>query len=87
MAVYLDSLGHMLADTTEELEAMARQIGHKPQWLQKAGTVHEHYDITSQSRRRLALRYGAQPITLHETAAIIARRREEVATNGRSCGQ
>lgn len=79
MSVYLDSIGHMLADSREELEHMARRIGHKPEWIQKPGTVHEHYDITSLARRRLAVRLGCIPITLRETARIIQKRRQEAA--------
>lgn len=36
---------HMLADSDEELHAMAQSIGVARDWHQKAGTVHSHYDI------------------------------------------
>ena len=36
---------HMMADTTEELLAMADKIGVDRKWLQAAGTKREHFDI------------------------------------------
>ena len=38
-------MSHMIADSTDELLAMADQIGLKRNWLQKAGTADEHFDI------------------------------------------
>ncbi|WP_118136710.1 DUF4031 domain-containing protein [Oceanicella sp. SM1341] len=70
MAVYVDdmrarvgrfTLCHMLADSTEELLAMATLIGLDAGRIQKPGTYQEHFDI-SRSRRRLALRAGAVEI-------------------------
>ena len=67
MAVYVDDMEasygrmvmcHMLADTRAELLAMADKIGVARRWLQKAGTVHEHFDI-AKSKRALAVSYGA----------------------------
>lgn len=49
---------HMMADTHEELEAMARLIGMRPEWIQYPGTYKEHYDVTKE-RRALALKNGA----------------------------
>lgn len=67
MSVYVDdmeaALGrmvmcHMMADTTEELLAMAKKIQLQPHWIQRAGTAYEHFDITK-SKRTLAVQYGA----------------------------
>lgn len=53
---------HMVADTHDELMAMAREIGLNPAWIQHAGTPHEHFDLTL-SKKKLALASGAQQIT------------------------
>lgn len=74
MAVYVDSMKanygrmtmcHMIADTLEELLAMADQIGVARKWLQKEGTYQEHFDIC-QSKRRLAVSFGAEEISMKE---------------------
>jgi hypothetical protein len=49
---------HMTADTSEELETMARAIGLAPAWVQCAGTWKEHYDLTV-ARRQKAVAQGA----------------------------
>ncbi|PZO72645.1 MAG: DUF4031 domain-containing protein [Mesorhizobium amorphae] len=55
MTVYVDDMRapyrgmimcHMMADTTEELLAMADRIGVSRRWIQHAGTPHEHLDIS-----------------------------------------
>jgi len=53
---------HMIADTTEELLAMADRIGVQRRWLQYPGTDREHFDI-SLSKKELAIKFGAIPIT------------------------
>lgn len=54
--VYVDNMNapfgdmimcHMIADSSEELLAMADKIGVKRKWLQYPGTKHEHFDICS----------------------------------------
>ena len=74
MTVYVDDmraqygqmvLCHMVADTHEELVAMAYKIGLDPRWIQHAGTPKEHFDI-SMSKRKLAVRSGAVEITRRE---------------------
>jgi len=59
---------HMMADTTEELLAMADRIGVARRWLQKAGTPYEHFDISKGKRAEAsanglwyALATGKQP--------------------------
>lgn len=71
MSVYVDDaqnefgrmkMCHMLADTTDELLAMADRLGVARKWIQFPGTYREHFDI-AMSKRRLALQHGAQPVT------------------------
>jgi hypothetical protein len=80
MTVYVDDMRapygrmkmcHMLADTEEELHAMADAIGVARRWYQRR---HEHYDIAL-SKRQLAIEHGALPITLRELAAMSRDRR------------
>jgi len=65
---------HMIADTQEELLAMADAIGVHRRWLQHAGTYKEHFDI-ARSKRQLALAHGAIAITWKALAAMVAARR------------
>lgn len=80
MSVYVDdmhttpmgSLGrmkmcHMIADSTDELLAMADKIGVQRKWIQYLGTHREHFDI-AMSKRALAVSAGAVEITYRETA-------------------
>jgi hypothetical protein len=69
-------MSHMIADTTDELLAMAATIGVQVKWLQKAGTHGEHFDI-AQNKRELALKNGAVAITLRQCSSMCARRRAE----------
>lgn len=97
MAVYVDAMQaeyrhkpglrrmimcHMLADSDDELHAMAQRIGVARRWHQKAGTPHSHYDICK-SKRALAVKLGAREITRSELGQILKRRRErEVEVHG-----
>ena len=68
MPVYVDraanafgrmSMSHMIADTPEELHAMADRIGLQRQWFQAPPKASFwHYDI-AQSKRALAVKAGA----------------------------
>ena len=82
MAVYVDHMRaplgrmkmcHMIADSTEELLAMADRIGVARRWIQKAGTSHEHFDIAL-SKRALAVEAGAKEITRRELGRILRER-------------
>lgn len=65
-------MSHMIADTEEELHAMAKRIGVARRWYQG-----DHYDIT-QSKKVLAIQYGAKAITMRELGRmVIIRRRAE----------
>ncbi len=68
-------MSHMLADSDDELHAMADRIGVQRRWHQappKAST--SHYDI-AMSKRALAVQAGAIEITMRQAAAMCARRR------------
>jgi hypothetical protein len=61
--------GHMQADSTEELQAMAARMGLLPQWLQtRPGRPwRDHYDLTREGRE-LAISFGAVPVSWREAA-------------------
>lgn len=90
MTVYVDDMRaplgrmvmcHMIADTTGELLAMADRIGLNRLWLQKAGTPHEHFDI-SLAKRRAAVAAGAREVTMDELGAILLARRPRSTAGG-----
>jgi hypothetical protein len=54
---------HMVADSEAELDALAAQIGLKPEWKQEG--VMPHYDLTA-SKRKLAVEAGAVEVTFRE---------------------
>jgi uncharacterized protein DUF4031 len=60
-------MSHMMADTTEELLAMADRIGVARRYLQNEGTFGEHFDL-AMSKRVEAVRLGAVPVTVRELA-------------------
>jgi len=66
---------HMIADTPDELLAMADKIGIARKWLQKAGTYCEHFDIAL-SKRVLAVEAGAIEVSMMQLGRIIRARRE-----------
>lgn len=79
MGVYVDGMEaafgrmvmcHMVADTTEELLAMADKIGVQRKWIQYPGTYHEHFDICL-TRKRKAITAGAVLIGWREFADLM----------------
>ncbi len=89
MSVYVDRLAvygqwrwgvscHMVADTVEELHAMADKIGHKRAWFQPGGGNPPHYDLTA-SRRKLAVKNGAIEIDRRQLVAFIRKWRMDIA--------
>lgn len=62
-------MSHMIADTDEELHAMARRLGLRRDWFQG-----DHYDIAI-SKRALAVQYGAVEVTLKQLACMASLRK------------
>lgn len=79
MAVYVDNfyitgvtfrgmkMSHMIADTREELLAMADAIGMNRKWIQNYDTPREHFDV-GLSKRAKAVKLGAIEIGMRELA-------------------
>src|ERR1700676_5337336 len=61
-------LCHMIADSIDELHAMADKIGVARKWFQDTISG-PHYDIAL-SKRALAISFGAREITLRQCAAM-----------------
>lgn len=83
MSVYVDNMRakygrmvmfHMVADTTDELLAMADKIGVARKWLQHPGTPKEHFDIAL-GKRELAVKAGAIEIGNKQLTDIIRGKR------------
>lgn len=84
MAVYVDNMAanyrrmkmcHMVADTEEELEAMARKIGVQIKWWQYRGTRKSHFDICM-TKKKLAIENGAIHIEFGELGYILQSRKK-----------
>ncbi len=67
-------MSHMIADTDDELHAMAAAIGVARKWHQGPPTHDSHYDIAL-SKRSLAVAAGAVEITLRQCACMSTWRR------------
>jgi hypothetical protein len=83
MTVYVDDMRakfgrmvmcHMIADTDEELHAMAAQIGVARKWHQAPPKHDSHYDISLGCRAN-AVAAGAVEITWRQCGAMNFRRR------------
>ena len=85
MSVYVDRaiypyrrmiMCHMVADSLEELHAMADSIGVARRWFQSHSST-PHYDLCK-SKRALAVQNGAIELnTIREAADTFARLREK----------
>jgi hypothetical protein len=69
---------HLLADTREELHAMADALGVPRRYFQDH-PWRWHHDLPEPLRAR-ALELGAQEVTWHEVAALLKRRKAEIAS-------
>ena len=67
---------HLIADTDDELHAMADRIGVARKWFQG-----DHYDLAL-SRRALAVAAGAQEITRRELGLKTIAKRRAAASEG-----
>lgn len=85
MAVYVDqskwNLGrmkmcHMIADTSEELEKIAKDIGLNINHIQYKNTPKEHFDICK-SKREIAISLGAIEVSSKDLIIIIRRKRTQ----------
>lgn len=83
MTVYVDSMRanygrmimcHMIADTDEELHAMAAKIGVARKWHQSPPRHDSHYDIAL-SKKALAIAAGAVEITWRQCGCMSMTRR------------
>ena len=72
------SMSHMMADTRNELLAMADRIGMRRAWLQHpdAGRDRAHFDVSLERRKR-AIAFGAIPVTRRDLVRIIHRWRKD----------
>lgn len=67
-------MSHMIADSPDELLAMADKIGVARKWIQRAGTHLEHFDVSLGARQK-AVQLGAVEITMKELAQKTRERR------------
>ena len=87
MTVYVDNMRapygrmvmcHMIADSSDELHAMAVRIGVARKWCQNEGMHREHYDVCL-AKRNLAVEAGAQEVTIREVAKLLNEKRKALA--------
>lgn len=69
---------HMIADTPEELLAMAKRIGLRPEWIQGEPNL-PHFDLVP-PRRAAAVKAGAVEVTRRELVVHIRRIRTSATT-------
>jgi len=83
MSVYVDDMrapfgrmkmSHMVADSQEELLAMAKKIGVAEKWIQYAGSYREHFDV-AESKRLAAIQNGATAVSRMDVGRIIEKKR------------
>ena len=94
MTVYVDDMKakfgrmimcHMIADTEDELHAMAQQIGVARRWHQHRRSADSHYDV-SLSMRAKAVALGAKEITWRELGTMVYERRKAAVAAARVLG-
>lgn len=90
MAVYIDDMylsgvgnfrgmkmSHMIADSTEELIAMAQRVGVNPKWIQNPGTCNEHFDVCLAMRKKAVTAGGIEITYRYDYPAMIKARCEK----------
>ncbi|WP_254599152.1 DUF4031 domain-containing protein [Burkholderia lata] len=60
-------MSRLIADSTDELLAMVREIGVNRMWIQHAGTHVEHFDIAI-SKRAATIAAGTVAISFEQWA-------------------
>lgn len=89
MSVYVDDMQagfgnmvmcHMIADTNKELLEMADSIKVQRKWIQKGGTLSEHFDICL-SKRKLAVKCGAIEVSQRQLVLKIRARNNLLSKN------
>jgi hypothetical protein len=66
---------HMLADTTDDLMAMADAIGVDRRWVQNQGKYNEHFDICA-AKKMAAVKAGAVRVSQRDIGRLIIKRRK-----------
>jgi len=69
--IYIDKVGHMVADTLEELHVFASRLGLKREWYQDKKLP--HYDLTTVKMKHKAKQLGA--IEINSRKIVIVSRR------------
>jgi hypothetical protein len=69
-------MSHLIADSKEELLNFVDKIGVKRKWIQHENDPLEHFDICL-SKRELAIKVGATPITMREMSKLITKRKDD----------
>ena len=66
---------HLLADTEDELDLFALELGLRKSWKAHPGTYKVHYDLTKGMRVK-AIKLGAKVLTFHEEGLLLKRLKE-----------
>lgn len=83
MTVYVDQeknkyrhmlMSHLVADSIDELHAMADRLGLKRRWFQVSNNGTPHYDVC-QTKRALAISLGAIEIDRRKMTELMKRYR------------
>lgn len=84
MGVYVDCeknqyrhmiMSHLVADTVDELHAMAQRLGLKRSWFQQSRNGMPHYDIC-QTKREQAIKLGAEVIDRRKMVELMRKNRD-----------